>query len=220
MLLRSLQNTLKDELTNAGLEEYLISFATARNIYCRVEACWIVVVVVTSLRSLIAGRAVSILMAAGPAKGTLRDSRVSRCNVMHNKGKQWIDGCQPPPFYVQEQEPADSVFADCVGRRRVLRAEVVGMDLEASLDHQPTNQTVRDRRVRARETLCWGRNSVWGVGTMKFERVQRTNASTNGRRECNTHGDAGCLASVEKRVRSRRRCCRILCSARQQAGRS
>jgi hypothetical protein len=34
MLLRSLQNTLKDELTNAGLEEYLIRSATARNIYC------------------------------------------------------------------------------------------------------------------------------------------------------------------------------------------
>jgi hypothetical protein len=35
--------------------------------------------------------------------------------------------------------------------------------------------------------------------------------STNGRRECNTHGDAGCMASVEKRGRSRRRCCKILC---------
>ena len=38
-----------------------------------------------------------------------------------------------------------------------------------------------------------------------------TNASTNGRSECDTHGDTGCMASVEKRVRSRRRCCRILC---------
>jgi hypothetical protein len=119
------------------------------------------VVVVSSLRSLIVGRAVSIQMAVAPAKGTLRDSRVSRCNAMRNKGKQWFDGCQPPPVYVQEQEPADSVFADCVGRRRVLRAEVVGMDLEASLDHQPTNQTMRDRRVHGKryvgaETACGG----------------------------------------------------------------
>lgn len=41
-----------------------------------------------------------------------------------------------------------------------------------------------------------------------------TNASTNGRREYSTmltHSDAGCRASVEKRGRSRRRCCRILC---------
>ena len=58
MLLRSIQNTLEDELTEAGLEEYLIISATTRYIYCRVEACWVVVIVVTSLRSLIAGRAV------------------------------------------------------------------------------------------------------------------------------------------------------------------
>jgi hypothetical protein len=39
-----------------------------------------------------------------------------------------------------------------------------------------------------------------------------TNASTNGRSKCDTHGGAGCMASsVEKRGRSRRRCCRILC---------
>ena len=52
MLLRSFQNTLIDELTNAGLKEYGIRSATARNVYCRFEACRVVVAaVVTSLRS-------------------------------------------------------------------------------------------------------------------------------------------------------------------------
>lgn len=89
MLLRSLQNTLKDELTNAGLEEYLIRSATARNIYCRIEACRVVVVVVTSLRSLIVGRAVSVQMAAAPAKehyATHASADAMRCTTRVNNG--------------------------------------------------------------------------------------------------------------------------------------
>ena len=48
-----------------------------------------------------------------------------------------------------------------------------------------------------------GPKQAWGKSIQNVAiRVQRTNASTNGRGERNTHGDAGCLASVEKRGRS------------------
>lgn len=99
MLLRSIQNTLKDELTNASLKEYRIRSVTIGASTVESRRGGLSWSVVMSLRLSIAGRAVPILM---PAKGTLRDSRVSSCDAQDLKVNKGFNRCQPPPIYVRK----------------------------------------------------------------------------------------------------------------------